>query len=139
MIVYLDTSAVVPLVKLEARTEQITSYLDDLRADGSLLVSTQLLRTELHRVRRRSSITAAAVDDALSNIDIAEFDAGDLRRAELLEPASLGTLDALHLAAALKIGVSAMITLDQRLAEAAELAGIDVLDTSRPRELVTGP
>jgi predicted nucleic acid-binding protein len=50
---------------------------------------------------------------------------GDLLTAGAL-PGRLGSNDALHLAAALRVGVDEMITYDQELAAAAAAAGISV-------------
>ena len=41
MIVYVDSSAVVPLIKIEGTSQDITAYLDD----GHLLVATIPART----------------------------------------------------------------------------------------------
>ena len=49
---------------------------------------------------------------------------------------NLGSLDAMHLATALRIGVDFMITFDTRLEAAAQDSGLAVLDTSIPRTFI---
>jgi uncharacterized protein len=58
-----------------------------------------------------------------------ELSAGIADAAAKLEPPSLRTLDAVHLASALSLGddLGAFVAYDRRLAEAAEAAGIEVL------------
>jgi uncharacterized protein len=70
-----------------------------------------------------------------------ELSAGIADAAAKLEPPSLRTLDAVHLASALSLGddLGAFVAYDRRLAEAAEAAGIEVLappsDGGRPRRI----
>jgi predicted nucleic acid-binding protein len=54
---------------------------------------------------------------------------GATERAAMLESHLLRSLDALHLSAALEIGdeLDAVLTYDQRLADAAQALGIDVV------------
>jgi predicted nucleic acid-binding protein len=54
-----------------------------------------------------------------------------LRQAGLLPGARLRSLDAIHLAAALSLGAEAVLTYDDRLAEAARGLGMTVLSPGR--------
>ncbi|MET0695781.1 MAG: type II toxin-antitoxin system VapC family toxin, partial [Propionibacteriaceae bacterium] len=120
---YLDTSALVKLVVAEAETEALRVWLDG----ADLLVSSDLARTELLRAVRRAApgraIQARAVLDSITLIGI---DGAMFETAGLLEPTTLRSLDAVHLAAALSLGddLDSLITYDERLADAAHANGV---------------
>jgi predicted nucleic acid-binding protein len=136
MIVYVDSSALVPLMKTEDRSNEVSAYLDDLVDDQHLLVSSQLLETELHRAAWRQGISSSVVASLIDIINVFELEPSDFSVAGQFPVESLGSLDALHLAAAQRAGASVMITFDSQLAGAAVAMGISVLDTSKPRARV---
>lgn len=136
MIVYVDASAVVPLIKSEDASPQLTDYFEDLREDGHLLVSCRLLETELRRTAIRQGIDQSTVSCLLDSMNLVEVSPADFLQAGLLPYDNLGSLDAMHLAAALRIPADAMITSDVRLSDASANAGLAVLDTGRPRTLL---
>lgn len=136
MIAYLDASVVVPLIKIEDASEALRSYLDDLRGDGHLLVSCRLLETELRRAAIRQRIPQESVTAILDTINVFELVAADFVRAGLLDFENLGSLDALHLATALRVPADVMLSDDVRLTEASEAMGLPVLDTSIPARTV---
>jgi predicted nucleic acid-binding protein len=127
MAYYLDTSAAVKLVVAEAGSAAMTAWAVD--HDGQV-VSSDLLRTELLRTTRRGAPRhmqrARAVLDSITlvNLPPATFE-----RAAGLEPDSLRSLDALHLAAALDLGdeLDGVVTYDERLAAAAAVHGLAVI------------
>lgn len=92
-------------------------------------VAYDLARTELIRAVRRSApdriLQARAVLDSLTLIEVTPsiFD-----QAGRFDPPMLGSLDAIHLAAALDLGddLDTLVTYDDRLSEAASLNGIRV-------------
>lgn len=133
MIVYVDSSALVPLIKTEQRSAELRGYLSDLVDDQHLLVSGQLVETELHRAARRQGISAHVVDQLLQLINVFEHESSDFTVAGQYAVESLGSLDALHLAAAQRSGAVAMITLDAQLASVAAVMGLAILETSIPR------
>ncbi len=132
MIVYVDSSAVVPLIKIEDTSQELSSYLDELLEDGHLLVAGRLLETEVKRAANRQGIDSTAVHQATAGITLVQHLGGDFTVAGSFPGENLGSLDALHLATALRIGVDCMITLDRQLEVSAEAAGIPVLDPSVP-------
>lgn len=137
MIVYIDTSVVVPLVKQELHSPAVAEYLDDLHADGHVLVAAHVLQTELARVARRSGAsetTAAAVTERITIVDMTR---ADYRGAGAVGEPGLGTLDALHLQVALRIPADAMLTFDVKLAASAQACGLLVLDPLVPRTFVS--
>lgn len=135
MIVYVDSSALVPLIKVESASSLIRDYLADLLDDGNLLISGQLLETEMHRAANRQGISETAVASVLENINVFEHEPSDFSIAARFPPEQLGSLDALHLASAQRAAATAMITQDEQLAEASQAVGIPVLDVNRPRTL----
>lgn len=72
-------------------------------------------------------ISQPVVESALRPISLIEHEGADLRTAGLFKDRSLGSLDALHLATALRSHADAMLTTDQALARASESEGIPIL------------
>ena len=121
---YLDSSAIVKLVVREPETADLVEVV---RADPAV-VSSALAVTEVIRAVTRSGGRAARAEAVLDGIALIPIDEGILRAAATLAPRDLRTLDAIHLASALSFGrdLAELVTYDQRLAEAATGAGIDV-------------
>lgn len=132
MIAYLDTSCAAPLLKREEKSEEISDYLEEWTQDGHLLVAGELLATELNRVATRFGIEAEKVQSITEALNLVAHTSSDFRMAGQLPGGRLGSLDALHLATAIRIGVDALFSDDAELANASEAAGIPVLDTSVP-------
>ena len=137
MIVYVESSAVIPLVRSEKTSETVREYLEDLRIDQNHIISARLLETELRRAAHRLDINQGLVTETLKRFDIIEMTTNMFQAAGRLEGTHLRSLDALHLATALAANASAMITLDQRLEQACAEVGLPVLDINIPREYVT--
>lgn len=130
MAYYLDTSAAVKLVLAEAGSTALTAWLV-ARADE--IVSSDLLRTELLRATRRGSpdqMPRARV--VLDSITLLTVGTATFERAAAVEPVTLRSRDAVHLAAALELGdeLDGIVTYDERLAEAASLHGVAVIAPS---------
>lgn len=124
---YLDTSALVKLIVDEPESAALRRYLADIPTDT--LFTAALTRTELVRTARR--INAAAVTEArraLSGIATVTMTAAILDAAANLDPPLLRSLDAIHLATALRAGgdLRAVVTYDARMAEAAAALAIPV-------------
>ena len=122
---YLDTSAAAKLLVTEAESEALAGELD---ATGPQLAACYLLETELRRVVARvKPLTHEAVTSLLDGVDLYEVPPSLFREAGLLPGENLRSLDALHLAAAVRIGVDAVLTYDDRLAVAARGLGLVVI------------
>ncbi len=134
MITYVESSALVPLIKSEELSAAIRAYLIDLTADGSPLVTGRVSETELRRVAQRYSIPQSKVTDVLHAVEIEDHTPAHFRLAGTLGPQNLRSLDALHVATALQAGCSAMVSLDDRVIAAAESVGIPALDVTRPAQ-----
>ena len=121
---YLDSSAFVKIVVEEPGSRRLRAYLARQRLRH---VSSALLRTEaLRAVRHLGPEALATVREALRRVDLIGIDDRILDAAGILEPRVVRTLDAIHLASALALGddLEAIVTYDQRMAEAAGLLGL---------------
>lgn len=128
---YLDTSALVKLVALEPESEALRKWVET-RSDP--LVTSDLARTELLRaVRRARPESAPLARQVLDALTVLQLGTGVFEEAARLEPPSLRSLDALHLAAALTLedDLLGVVTYDDRLAEATRLLGFPVLAPGR--------
>lgn len=128
MIIYLDASVAVSAIKDEEGSSEIRRMLDELTDHPHLVLSGRLLETEMRRTARRLGISMSVVDSALHAIAIVEHEKSDFRRAGSFEAPNLGSLDALHLAMALRLEADVMLTRDRSLASACEAEGLALLD-----------
>jgi predicted nucleic acid-binding protein len=126
LIAYVESSAAAKLLVSEPWSAALASHLDQLVADGHSLVSCSVLETELRRLAMREELPQVVVTAVLDRLDIYELDRAAYREAGLLPGRDLRSLDALHVAGALRIGADVMITYDARQAGAAEAAGLPV-------------
>ncbi len=121
---YLDTSAALKLVIEEAESPALAAQID---AEEPGLASCLLLETECRRAAHRvAALTQQHVTDLLASVDLYDAPASLYREAGLLPGTGLRSLDAIHLAACIRIGADELITYDQRMAEAARELGIPV-------------
>jgi predicted nucleic acid-binding protein len=90
------------------------------------LVATHLLETELRRFASRHDLPQADVSAILARVDLHDLPPSVYREAGLLPGPALRSLDALHLAATIRLDVEALVTYDVRLAEAAHDMGLRV-------------
>jgi len=120
-VIYVDTSALVKLVIPETESASMREYVTDT------LVTSALTAAELRRtVRRMAPHLMVEAEQVLGQVTQLSIDADVLRSAGGLDPLSLRTLDAIHLATALRVRdeLDAFVAYDSRLLEAARLAGI---------------
>ncbi len=122
---YLDTSAALKLLVEEEESDALARAIDDVSAD---LVACWLLETELRRAAQREPVlTQANVSTFLDGVDLYEVPASLFREAGLLPGVNLRSLDALHLAAAVRIGVDHLVTYDVRMSDSARTLGLSVI------------
>ena len=127
---YLDSSAFVKLAVEEAESRAMRAFLAEHEARR---VSSALLRVEsLRAVRFLGPEALAMTREALRRVDLIGIDDRILDAAGILEPQVLRTLDAIHLATALAVGddLEAIVTYDERMAEAARLVGLSTATPS---------
>ncbi len=126
---YLDTSAVGRVLLAEPDSEAILAEVGRFERR----MASRLLAVELRRLALRHRLRDAA-DRLLAAISLLPLTEATLAAAESIEPASVATLDAIHLAAALELFdadlIDTVLTYDERLAEGARHHGLTVLAPS---------
>jgi predicted nucleic acid-binding protein len=124
---YLDASALVKLIVVEPESGALRRYL----GERPRIISSRIVEVELRRaVARQDEIDAGdRVSSLIATVELLELDGEVARRAGELTPATLRSLDAIHLASALVIApeVDAVVAYDTRLAAAARAAGLAVV------------
>ena len=123
---YIDSSALVKLIVREPETDALRRYL----TSAGPLASSILATVEVSRaVARAIPESTAAMVDVFEAVNVLAFDARIAARAAALRPASLRTLDAIHLATALELAgdLSAFVSYDDRLSAAARDLGLPVV------------
>jgi predicted nucleic acid-binding protein len=124
------TSAAMKLLVAEVESDALLSFLHS-GAHEVDLVASWLLHTELHCAANRhpDDIDVEAVGIVLDTLTLVDVTRGDLLTAGAL-PGRLRSNDAVHLAAALRIGVDQMLTYDAELGYSATQSGLMVLQPS---------
>jgi predicted nucleic acid-binding protein len=127
--VYIDTSALGRVLLDEPSRPAIQRTLDGFER----VTASHLLRVELRRLGLRRGLLDRA-NTVLADVSLVPIDREILSAAETLLPDVLGTLDAIHLATALRLVEAAklgtLMTYDKQLAKAAREHDIDVLSPS---------
>ncbi|GIG36328.1 type II toxin-antitoxin system VapC family toxin [Cellulomonas pakistanensis] len=126
---YYDTSALAKLVVAEAESAALRAVMLE-----AVNVSSDLARTELVRaVRRAVPDRVPLAHDVLTALDLVALTPEVMDAAGRLGPDALRSPDAVHVAAALTLGdeLDALVTYDDRMAEAATRTGLHVLAPGR--------
>lgn len=126
--IYLDSSALMKLVRSESETEALRSWLGAHPAES--WVTSELGRVEVLRAARRVGEQALTQARAVINsCDLIPLDRAVQDAACGMGTTTLRTLDALHLASALviKSDVTGFVSYDLRFAEAAAETGLPVV------------
>ncbi|APA94527.1 type II toxin-antitoxin system VapC family toxin [Nocardia seriolae] len=134
--IYLDSAAVVKLAHREAESDALRGWLADRR--GTPWVSSTLIEVEAFRaVARHSPEAVSRLASVLALVDTIEMGARVRSLARAVLPVTVRSLDAVHLATALTLGadLTAFVTYDKRLADAARSAGLTV----EAPEQISGP
>jgi uncharacterized protein len=124
--IYLDSAAIVKLVHAEAESQALRDWLDERAELG--WVSSVLAEIESFRALVRHAPQAVSrLHLVLDLIDLVDLDAGTRILAQTVRPAAVRSLDAIHLATALRVQqLTAFVTYDKRLADAARAADLTV-------------
>lgn len=124
MVWYLDTSAFLKLITVEDESQAMRSWF---RSHHSIW-SSYLLRTESLRAGARLGISSNVIEDVLDTVSLILPSSTTFFSAGQLSPATLRSLDSLHLAAAMEIGVDleGIVAYDDRLIQAALAVSIKV-------------
>ena len=140
MTVYLDTSALLPYYRSEARSETIEAFLrervESVAISDLTLVEVASALARWVRLDELDEAHALAIERALdTDVDAGRFSVEVLtprhtrlaRRWLLGRRVTLRTLDTLHLACAAQLEAR-LVTLDRALAREAKALGIEVYD-----------
>ncbi|MEO8572238.1 MAG: type II toxin-antitoxin system VapC family toxin [Chloroflexota bacterium] len=119
---YVDASAIVKLVVLEEGSDAMLRWY----VESDRIATSRIGIIETTRAVRRRAHDPGRLRRVLGSIEVIECDAIVGDRAGGLEPATVRTLDAIHVASALALGaeLDAFVTYDERLADAARAAGL---------------
>jgi predicted nucleic acid-binding protein len=124
--IYLDTSALGRMLFDEPDAAAIERSLESF----DQRISSRLLGTELRRIGFRADRLGDA-DRLLATVGLIELDDGILTAAETTPPKSVATLDAIHLATALRLAgdgiLDTVMTYDKQLAAGAREHDLTVL------------
>lgn len=125
-LVYADSSA---LVKLVVREQWSTDLARFLNGAADRVASSALAEVEVLRGVRVAEVGVEGEEEAhemLAGLVLLDVDRAALAEARRLAGPSLGTLDAIHLASALRSGASMLVTYDRQLGRAARELGMRV-------------
>lgn len=132
---YLDTSALVKLVRREPESDSLADWLD--AQAPATWVSSTLVEVELPRALRRVDPTLlAAVPGIVARVARYEIDEVVRAAAAALADPTLRSLDAIHLATAQAVfgtQLTAFVAYDERLLAAAASAGLPTNSPGRYR------
>jgi predicted nucleic acid-binding protein len=125
--IYLDSAAVVKLVHAEPESAALRGWLDERAETG--WISSVLVELESFRALARYAPDAVSrLPAVLDQIDLIDLDPGIRILAQTAKPATVRSLDAIHLGTALQArpGLISFVTYHKRLLDAASAAGLPV-------------
>jgi predicted nucleic acid-binding protein len=125
--IYLDSAAVVKLVHTEPESAALRGWLDEQAETG--WISSVLTEIESFRALARYAPEAASrLPAVLDQIDLIDLDQRIRMLARTVTPATVRTLDAIHLGTALHVrsALTSFVTYDKRLLDAAQAAGLPI-------------
>lgn len=110
--------------------EPASDAISEALAGFDAVVSSRLLGIELHRLGLRTGIDREEIETWLTGVALVPMEDALLVAAEAVSPASVATLDAIHLATALQLAaeghVASIMTFDRQLTEGAHEHGLSV-------------
>jgi uncharacterized protein len=129
-LVYMDSSALVKLVVEEPESGALANHL----ADGQTLATSRLALVEVQRATalvNPSLEVQQATERLLESCLLVDVGDGVLRGAAELASADIRSLDAIHLATAIRVDPDELIAYDRRLLDAAAERGLPVASPGR--------
>jgi uncharacterized protein len=138
--IYLDSAAVVKLVHAEPESPALHAWLEERAETGWL--SSVLTEIESFRALARYAPDAVSrLPAVLDQIGLIGLDPPIRILAQTVRPATVRSLDAIHLGTALhtRRTLTAFVTYDQRLLDAARTAGLPVQSPTQPMPAAPPP
>jgi uncharacterized protein len=133
-VLYLDTSALVKLIRREPESDDLAEWLDSQAP--SPWVSSTLVEVELPRALRGTDAALTAhVPTIVARVARYEIDELVRAAAAAYPDPELRSLDAIHLGTASAVfgdRLTAFVTYDRRLQAAAEASGLPTTTPGRP-------
>jgi predicted nucleic acid-binding protein len=132
VLLYCDSSALVKLVVNEPESDALESWL--ATQPEPALISSVVARTEVIRAIGRSDPSAVTpAQELLEAVSVVELDAALADEAAGLQPALMRTIDALHVASALRISeaLGVLVSYDDRMLAAAREHGLTAASPGR--------
>ena len=129
--IYLDSCALVKLAIAEPESDALLAWLRD--SSGVPLLSSSVIRVEVPRsVMRRQPAAILQARTLVAKTRRIPMTTEILDAATMLQPTSLRSLDAIHLASAFSVGkhLTAFVSYDRRLLDAASAADLPVASPS---------
>jgi predicted nucleic acid-binding protein len=123
-LIYLDASAFVKLVVPEPETPSLSAALNSVVR----LVASEILEVEVLRASRRAGADTRGARAQLAAVRLMPLTDEIRALAGELDPPSIRSLDAIHVASALSLRerLKGLFTYDERMSRAARDAGLDV-------------
>lgn len=124
-VAYVDASALTKLILDEPESASMRRWY----IEAERVLCSRIGLVETRRAARRFAHDAAHLEVVLRSVEASEFDPDIERLAASIGPASVRTLDAIHLATAMQLRsqLDAFVTYDDRLADAARALGLPVV------------
>jgi uncharacterized protein len=138
--IYLDSAAVVKLVHAEPESPALRAWLEERAETG--WVSSVLTEIESFRALARYAPDAVSrLPAVLDQIELVGLDPPIRILAQAARPATVRSLDAIHLGTALhtRRALTAFVTYDRRLLDAARAAGLPVDSPVQPTRTTAQP
>ena len=125
--IYLDSAAVVKLVHAEPESAALRGWLDE-RAKTPWISSVLAEIESVRALVRYAPAAASRLPAVLDQIDLIDLDQRIRMLARTVTPATVRSLDAIHLGAALRFrpSLTSFVTYDKRLLDAAQPAGLPI-------------
>lgn len=122
--IVVDTSALGKLLVAEAESTALRDLLALRSRAGEEFAISTIAITELRRLAIRLDISSERIEPIVSQFRVLRLTESVLQLAGRLPARHLGTLDAIHIATALAVEATELITYDLRQADAAEQEGV---------------
>lgn len=127
MTTYFDSSALLKLVISEAGSDRIRAFTRQLIEDGGEPSSSWLGESEFRRAGLRRQLRVAQIEATIADFQLFEMPREVFEQASRIPGIHLRTLDALHVAVAIRARAAHFVTYDRRQGEAAATLGLNVV------------